>query len=193
MNLNHLVDLSSRFVAALFANELSEKLSFHSAHHTQNVVIATKEIGIHAGLTREELDLVTIAAWFHDTGYTKGYDGHEQLSVHIARDFLTENGLEAQQIECITSCILATRFPQFPKNTLEMVLCDADFYHFSRNNYTEFEASLRKEWEICLNLYYTDRQWNALNYDMLKTHRYFTDYGQTVLQERKQKNIVKLK
>lgn len=193
MEINHIVNLTSRYVTNLFATELSTQLSFHSAQHTQNVVIASQEIGIKAGLTNEELDLVAIAAWFHDTGYTKGYAGHEQLSVAIASDFLTENGLGAQQIECITSCILATRFPQVPKNKLEMVLCDADFYHFSRNDYAEFEALLRKEWEICLNLCYTDAQWNALNYEMLNTHTYFTTYGQTVLQESKQKNIARLK
>jgi hypothetical protein len=74
-----------------------------------------------------------------------------------------------------------------------MVLCDADFYHFSRPDYSKFEKSLRKEWETCLNLFYTDEQWNALNLEMLTTHEYFTAYGRTVLQQRKQENINKLK
>lgn len=193
MDLKFLVELSSKFVTTLFVDELNLQLSFHSAYHTGNVVIAAQEIGIKVGLSPEELDLVTIAAWFHDTGYTKGYVGHEQLSVNIARDFLADNGLDAQRIEKITSCILATRFPQSPNNTLEMVLCDADFYHFSRTNYPRFEASLRKEWTTCLNLHYTDEQWNALNLQMLINHGYFTTYGKTVLQERKQKNIDNLK
>ncbi|WP_158542185.1 HD domain-containing protein [Pedobacter chinensis] len=193
MDLNHIVELSSRFVTDLFAEELSVQLSFHSAYHTGNVVIAAEEIGLNAGLSTEELDLVAIAAWFHDTGYTRGYSGHEQLSVIIARDFLADNGLDAQRIEKITSCILATVFPQRPKNKLEMVLCDADFYHFSRDDYPGFEVSLRKEWETCLNLHYTDEQWNALNLEMLTNHQYFTVYGKTVLQERKQRNIDQLK
>lgn len=193
MDLKSLVELSSKFVTALFADELSLQLSFHSANHTGNVVIAAKEIGIKIGLSKEELDLVAIAAWFHDTGYTKGYAGHEQLSVSIARDFLADNGLDAKHIEKITSCILATTFPQNPKNALEMVLCDADFYHFSRTNYPKFESSLRREWETCLNIHYTDEQWNALNLEMLTNHEYFTVYGKTVLQTRKQKNIETLK
>lgn len=64
MDLKSLVELSSKFVAALFADELSLQLSFHSAYHTGNVVIAAKEIGIKVGLSPEELDLVAIAAWF---------------------------------------------------------------------------------------------------------------------------------
>ena len=193
MDLKYLVELSSKFVTALFADELSLQLSFHSAYHTGNVVIAAKEIGVNIGLSPEELDLVTIAAWFHDTGYTKRYAGHEQLSVNIAMDFLADSGLDAQYIEKITSCILATTFPQSPKNVMEMVLCDADFYHFSRANYPKFEASLRREWEICLNVHYTDEQWNALNLDMLTNHEYFTGYGKTVLQSRKRFNIDRLK
>ena len=193
MDLKSLVELSSKFVTALFADELSVQLSFHSAYHTGNVVIAAQEIGIKVGLSPEELNLVTIAAWFHDTGYTKGYAGHEQLSVNIARDFLADNGLNAQHIEKITSCILATTFPQRPTNALEMVLCDADFYHFSRANYPKFEASLRREWQTCLNMHYTDEQWNAINLEMLTKHKYFTVYSKTVLQTRKQKNIDNLK
>ncbi|TKB98455.1 HD domain-containing protein [Pedobacter cryotolerans] len=193
MELKFLVELSSKFVTTLFADELSLQLSFHSAHHTGNVVIAAQEIGVKVGLSPEELDLVTIAAWFHDTGYTKGYAGHEQLSVNIARDFLADNGLDALYIEQVTSCILATTYPQSPKNILEMVLCDADFYHFSRANYPTFEASLRREWETCLNIHYTTEQWNALNLAMLTNHEYFTVYGKTVLQARKQKNIDNLK
>jgi predicted metal-dependent HD superfamily phosphohydrolase len=189
MNLNHLVELSSKFVTVLFANELSSQLGFHTAHHTGNVVIAAQEIGIQEGLPLEELNLVAIAAWFHDTGYTKEYAGHEQLSITIARNFLADQELDVQRIERITSCILATIFPQRPKNTLEMVLCDADFYHFSRPDYPKIEQSLRKEWETCLNLYYTDEQWNALNLEMLTRHEYFTNYGKTVLQLGKFKNI----
>ncbi|RZM26599.1 MAG: HD domain-containing protein [Pedobacter sp.] len=188
MDLKFLVELSSKFVTTLF-DELSLQLSFHSAHHTGNVVIAAQEIGAKVGLSSEELDLVTTAAWFHDTGYTKGYAGHEQLSVNIAKDFLADIGLDALYIEQITSCILATTFPQSPKNILEMVLCDADFHHFSRANYPTFEASLRREWETCLNIHYTTEQWNALNLGMLSNHEYFTSYGKTILQQRKQKNI----
>lgn len=193
MDLKSLVELSSKFVNSLFADELSLQLSFHSTYHTQNVVIAAQEIGVNVGLSPEELDLVAIAAWFHDTGYTKGYIGHEQTSVNIARDFLTDSGLDALRIDRITSGILATIFPQHPNNKLEMVLCDADLYHFSKTNYPKLEVSLRREWEICLNLYYTDEQWNSLNLDMLTTHEYFTVYGKTILQQSKQKNIDQLK
>lgn len=193
MDLKPFVELSSKFVTALFAEELSVQLSFHSAHHTGNVVRAVEEIGLNVALSPDDLDLVTIAAWFHDTGYTRGYAGHEQLSVIIARDFLVGMRLDGQRIDRIASCILATTFPQSPKNALEMVLCDADFYHFSRADYPKFEASLRREWETCLNMHYTDDKWNALNLQMLTNHEYFTGYGKTVLQEKKQKNIETLK
>jgi len=193
MNLSRIVGLSSSFVINLFAGRLSPQLGFHNANHTENVVTAVQEIGLKVGISPDELDLITIAAWFHDTGYTKCYAGHEQLSAAIARDFLLENELDTVQIERITSCILATTFPQKPKNSFEMVLCDADFYHFSRPDYAKFEKSLRREWATCLNLYYTDEQWNMLNLEMLSSHVYFTSYGKIVLQERKQKNIDQLR
>jgi HD superfamily phosphodiesterase len=34
--------------------------------------------------------MVIIAAWFHDTGYIKGSENHENESVCIVSDFLKE-------------------------------------------------------------------------------------------------------
>ena len=112
------------------------------------------------------------------------YAGHEMESVKIARDFLIGNGLDAERIEKICLCVLATIFPQNPKSRMEMVLCDADFFHFSRTDYAGFESSLRIEWETILNRYYTNEQWNSINLAMLINHHYFTDFGRTVLQEK---------
>jgi len=53
------------------------------------VVLAAQEIGIKVGLSTEELNLLAITAWFHDTGYTRGYVGHEhKLSQMILLRFL---------------------------------------------------------------------------------------------------------
>lgn len=190
MDLDHLIDLSGDYVTELFKKKLNTSLSFHTIDHTRNVVSASHEIGIHAGLSQEEIQLLTISAWFHDTGYTMAYAGHEMESVKIARDFLIGNGLDTERIEKICSCVLATSFPQNPKSRIEMVLCDADFFHFSRTDYAEFESSLRIEWETILNRHYTNEQWNSINLAMLINHHYFTDFGRTVLQERKQHNIL---
>ena len=180
------------FTIDFLERKLPADLYFHCFSHTLEVVEAALEIGTQSGLTPEEIDTVCIAAWFHDVGYCHTYRNHEAESAVIARYFLHKTGLAADKINCIISCITATTYPQQPVSLLEQVICDADFYHFSRNDYRAHEQALRKEWELHLNLFYTDREWNTINLKMLSCHHYFTDYGQKVLQLRKEENIKKL-
>jgi len=180
------------FATSLLEHRLSEILYFHNLAHTYEVVAATIDIGKNCGLSEEELETVTIAAWFHDVGYCDIYKGHEQHSASIAAKFLGKSGTDQFRIEQIISCILATRMPQHPITLLEMIICDADFYHFSRTDYPQHEQALKKEWDLNLHLQYTEAQWNSLNAKMLKEHHYWTHYGKTVLQLKKEENIARL-
>jgi uncharacterized protein len=189
---NQIIDKVRAFVIATLVQRLPGDLYFHNLSHTLEVAAAAVEIGLHSDLSPEELGIVTLAAWFHDVGYCSAYMEHEIESAHVSRAFLRGSGLPETSIEKVISCILATKFPQKPQNRLEEIICDADFYHFSRADYPAHEQALRKEWEIHLHLIYTDEEWNRINYEMLKNHSYFTPYGKTVLQDRKKENIKNL-
>ena len=193
MHFDQLIVLVSGFVDQLFKNKLSPCLYFHNLTHTLYVVKAVQEIGYHAQLTQKQQETVTLAAWFHDTGYTAAYKNHELVSIEIAAEFLTSVGVTGEQLADIRACILATQYPQQPKNLMEMVICDADFYHFAIDDYTQFAAALKKEWEAELGHCYTTQQWNNINLEMLRNHQYFTAYGQEILQKSKEHNIGKLK
>ncbi|QIL41411.1 HD domain-containing protein [Pedobacter sp. HDW13] len=180
------------FVKGLLEQELHNNMYFHNFEHTLLVVEAVKIIGKQSNLSENELLLLTLSAFLHDVGYTKQYIGHELASAEIARSFLLENGFEHHQIEVVINCIMATKYPQLPNTDLEKIICDADFYHFSFQNYIAFAARLKKEWEQNLNLVYSDREWDAINIKMLAGHEYFTDYGKKTLQKKKNLNIEKL-
>jgi len=180
------------FVKGLLEQELHKNMYFHNFEHTLLVVEAVKIIGKQNNVSESELLLLTMAAFLHDVGYTKQYIGHELASVEIARDFLLENGFGYQQVEVVSNCILATKYPQLPNTDLEKIICDADFYHFSLQNYIHLAARLKSEWEQNLNLIYSDREWDAINIKMLSEHEYFTTYGKNTLQKKKNLNIEKL-
>ncbi|KQM77014.1 hypothetical protein ASE74_17255 [Pedobacter sp. Leaf216] len=180
------------FVEDRLKNRLSQKMYFHNLDHTLLVVKGVEEISRHVGLTAADRLVVVLAAYLHDLGYTEKYIGHEEASAAIAARFLTENNFDQDRIELVGECIMATRFPQYPKNELEMVICDADFYHFSLPNYQDYADRLKAEWEENLGLVYPNTTWDALNLEMLSRHEYFTPYGKKTLQERKMLNINKL-
>lgn len=183
----------SHSVRKIFQSDLPDTLYFHNIRHTEEVVSASIEIGKATGLSDEELEIVVIASWFHDVGYCYKYAGHEELSMEIAEKTLLLLNYEKFNIKEVISCIAATKYPQNPKTTSDMVLCDADLYHLSLETYPHYAENLRKEWHSFLGRSYSDQEWRHVNCILLESHTYFTPFGQQVLQPKKEKNIIAIK
>lgn len=191
--LDDLVTKVGDYVTSYLRNNLSEKLSFHNLSHTYEVIDAVKEIGKYCKLSQTQLAIVTVAAWFHDCGYANAYKGHEDESMKLANDFLKKQFCNSEFIDSVLSCIEATRYPQKPRTLEEMVICDADLYHFTRPDYPAYEGALRSELYSYLQLGHSQDEWNEKNCQMLITHKYFTNYGQQVLQKFKEVNLERMK
>ena len=183
----------SRTYALSALSQLPKDYVYHNLKHTEQVAQAAEEIGRNSKLSPDELETAIIAAWMHDTGYCVGCDDHEINSAKAAQKLLEQWGAPQEKIEQVTQAISATRMPQQPKNITQEVLCDADLYHLSTDDLTEIANGLRQEMQITKKKEFTDEQWLRFNIDFLENHRYFTAYGKTILEERKRKNIKKLK
>lgn len=181
--------LAGSYITRLMAKQLPPNLLFHNFHHTANVVRGVQIIGKRSNLTAEQLEILVIAAWFHDSGHIHTYKGHELESQKLATAFLEKKGYPNEKLVQVLDCIAATTMPQRPKNMLEKVICDADLYHLSLEEYPHLQHQLREEWERVLDKKYTEEAWQAENLTFLQNHQYFTDYGQQALQKRKLKNI----
>ncbi len=168
-------------------------LAFHNCQHTQDVYNNVKAIGSYEKLNQDDLEIVLLAALFHDTGNTQVFQGHELLSAHTARCFLNRNNYPKDRIEKVTNCILATKMPQLPKTQLEKVLCDADLAHLGSTAFQEKNKCLRLEWHNQLNLSFTTKEWLELNCSFLENHTYFTSFGKKFLEPQKQKNMIQIK
>ncbi len=186
------VRLSENYVKMLFKETLSNDIFFHDIVHTSLVVKAACEIGASCGLKKQQIAILQIAAWFHDTGYCYVYHGHEEKSIEIAATFLRQINADEKFINSVTECIAATKMPQKPDNLMQQILCDADMYHLSIDQYLSYAENLKNEWQSKLGMYYSDSEWKELNVAMLGNHKYFTPYGQTILQKNKIKNIERL-
>ena len=75
-------------IKQFFKENIPKKYVYHDITHTQDVVRVSRQIGLTYGLPMEDLELLQIAAWFHDTGYTDGPEGHEERSIINAHAFL---------------------------------------------------------------------------------------------------------
>jgi predicted metal-dependent HD superfamily phosphohydrolase len=168
-------------------------VKFHTFRHAKAVVKACQEIGAACGLREEDLEVVTLAAWFHDTGYLEGIDGHEERSVAIATGFLRENDYPEEKITRIAGCIRATKLPQSPKNLLEQVLCDADIAHLAGKDFFKVTELIRSEIEHRMRLKLTEAEWLAMNTNFVAAHPYHTECARSKFAEQHAANLEALK
>ncbi len=191
--LQSILESTQSYASSILAKDIDQKYVYHNLEHTELVVNAAILIAQHSNLSQQEVELVTIAAWMHDIGYKQGYENHEATSIKIAEEFLTKQGLPAYKVDKVRKCIEATRMPQNPTNLMEEVLCDADMAHLAGDKYFIRCERLREEWAKTNQKAMSDEEWAVMNLQFMKEQTYFTHYGKTILEKRKQKNIKELK
>lgn len=183
---------------ALYAGETLEKeipsdFVYHDLYHTKRVVKAAKMIGEESGLSEEEIEIVAIAAWFHDLGYRFGCMKHEKASAELARDFLLKENYPEEKINKVEGCIMATQMPQAPNNLLEEVLCDADLHHLACTDYSMMSEKMHVEIEKIKGHKIKEEDWNIMNFNFFKDHQYFTTFGKQYLEPIKKQNLKSIK
>jgi len=191
--MSNLITKTEEFVTELLSNELNPDYLYHNLRHTQRVVKSTKELLDNYLLNDSEKEALTLAAWLHDTGHTRGHENHEAASCAIADDFLTEQGCDRKTVEKIKNLIMATQRGYEPKNLLEEIIRDADCSHFGSDSYIETSELLREELSKLGIAEYSQKEWRDMNLEMLGTeHRFYTQYAQDNWQKGKDDNLKSL-
>ena len=179
------------FVVDLLSTKLDEKYLYHNLRHTQRVVKSTRELIEAHTMNDREKEFLLLASWLHDTGYTKGHEEHESSSCNIAAEFLEKEGYDAEGIENVQACIMATRRFYEPKSLSEQIIRDADASHFAQKSYLETCELLREELSLLGIANYSVKEWMEENIKMFRTeHHYYTDYAKANWLERKDKNLM---
>lgn len=182
----------SRLLAEqIFAEEVFQRKPYHNIRHTRDVVDAVKEIGIHEGLTDEELEACIAAAWLHDIGHKVAPEDHEQRAIAMAGELFNHIRTPVGTITMVTNAILATRMPQKPRSLVEQVLCDADLAYLASPRFRDIGNLLRAEMALG-GRRFTEEEWRDFNLDFIRNHQYHTTYGQQVMEANKQKNAKRL-
>ncbi|WP_372756053.1 Pycsar system effector family protein [Mariniflexile sp.] len=191
--MNDLLSTVEKYVSKLLRNELPDTFIYHNLNHTQRVVKYTNQLIEGEKVSGIDAENLRLAAWFHDTGYTKGTENHEEQSVLIASDFLKKHGLEPERIKTISNIILATKLKHEPQNLLEQIIQDADCAHFGSKNFIDTSELLRFEWEQTCNKTFKDSEWTQENISFLtKQHQFHTKYAIENWLQGKEKNLTAL-
>lgn len=191
--MSDLLSKTEDFVTDLLANDLNKNYLYHNLRHTQRVVKSTKELLESHNLNDKENEAITLAAWLHDTGYTKGVENHEASSCIIARQFLEGEKYGEDDIEKVCSLIMATQRTYNPKNLSEEIIRDADSSHLGQSSYADTSEMLREELSLLGIAEMSPKEWRKANVKMFQTeHRFYTEYAKENWQEGKDKNLKKL-
>lgn len=190
---NQIIQKSEAFVQQLFNEKLTVDHVFHDIEHTNSVRHYALLIGKEQSLDDSTLEILDLAALFHDTGYTEAYAGHEAISIRIAEDFLKSINYNTDKIEQIKDCIEAT-IPSFiPTNNLQSIIKDADLSNLGMETFGALSRKLRHEWKTLCNEDYTDIEWLENNLRFLKAHKFYTQEAKEMWNQKKKQNIKQTK
>jgi predicted metal-dependent HD superfamily phosphohydrolase len=190
---NNLLEKAEEYVLSILYEKSSQEHVYHDVSHTQEVILSCKTIGQAEKLSDSDLEIVQLAACFHDLGYVDISDGHEEKSAEYAKGFLLRENYPADKIDKVCNCILATKVPQKPKNILEEVICDADLAHLGKKNFTNRNDLFRLEFEFHFGRSLSEQEWLEKSIEFISSHRFFTKYAQQVLEPLKLKHLEEMK
>lgn len=180
------------YAVNFITRKISKDYAYHDVQHTISVVEAVQKIGNAMERSDEELEILTIAAWFHDMGYDQGPTDHEQRGAAYAETFLKQHNYPTEKIKQIQDCILATKMGYTPQTDLEKIICDADFAHLGSRNYWDRCGRVREEMARTKNKVMSEIEWIDFELDFMRLHQFNTLAAQELFNTRKGKHILKL-
>lgn len=192
MNTNDLITSAKEFVTREFQRNSPDNNLYHNFEHTLDVVQTAIEIASAIGIRSNDYEELVISAWFHDIGHFESCIGHEEISAQKVKLFLEDFNLPAERINSVVKCIIATKIPQSPTNTIGEILCDADLHHLGTKEFYHKSASLRNEIILKDKCTFSEIEWIRKNIDFLNAHHYFTDYAKRAYGFQKAENLKSL-
>lgn len=182
------------YAIARLENELPTALYYHNLAHTRDdVMVAAVRLAQSAQIELYEIQLLEVAAAFHDIGFVIQSTAHELIGTQIAGQILPGFDFTLPEIERIQGMIMATRLPQSPNNLLEQLLSDADLDVLGREeDFFDRNNALRHEM-VEQGLETTDQDWYLNQLIFLQNHRYFTDVAKQLRNTGKERNIARIK
>ena len=190
--MNNLVKSASEFVSKLLKENLPAECTYHNLIHAQEVFEAVTELGKNSGLPDEELEIIQVAAWFHDTGFLKDYLNHEYNSAEIAKEYLGNIHYPYKKIDRITEIIIMTSMGTEPACLSGKIIKDSDILYIGKEDFYSKCLSLKSELESIDHKKIIESEWLHSSLDFIKRTLFFTDYAKSKYEEGRQKNISRL-
>lgn len=182
-----LLQLVDNYARLCFATSTKTGLKYHNLAHTEEVVSHAREMATFYGVGEKDNFCVLCAAWFHDLGYLyTSHDKHEERSAELMRAF-AQVLCPTEIMDTIEKIILATKYPNVPRNLLQEIMRDADTYHFGTPEFFAHDRLVKEEIEIQNGK--PVENWDKSSLSLLVSHQFYTSYCKQRLDAGKRANI----
>lgn len=130
-------------IRARLRAELKANLIYHSANHTDDVMHETILFAVVDGLTEKEMELLAVAAAYHDAGFIVCDTQNEPIGAQMAELNMRHFGSYSEkEIELVKRMILDTQLVlketgnlQIASNELSKYLLDGDLSNLGRKDF----------------------------------------------------------
>lgn len=170
-----------------------ENYYYHQYEHSIDVMQRCLYLGEKEGVSQEELELLAVAALFHDTGFVIQYENNEYIGAKIAHNYLKTILYPEDKIKIIERLILATDPKREPNGILEEIIKDADLDNLGRDDFFETAQKVKKELETIKNIKIKDPDWHHAALDVIGKNKFYTKTQTLERGEKRKQNEEKLK
>ncbi len=177
------------------AEKLPKSLSYHSFDHTAEVLSYSRLFALADECSTRDLQLLEVAATFHDLGFLVERSRHEEVGADVASALLTHvGGFSSEETEMVHDMILDTKVRtaegwNFKRisTRLSPYLLDADVSNFGRQAFLNKVELVRIELQAL-----PTRAFYQGVVEMLDAHHWHSTYAKENLQSTKDINRARL-
>ncbi|MET9673521.1 hypothetical protein ABZY68_10575 [Streptomyces sp. NPDC006482] len=164
---------------------------YHTVDHLRAVLDRIDELADQGG-EGGELELVRLAAWFHDAVYRPDRSENEERSATLAEKALTEAGLTEHEVREVARLVRLTISHDPPEGDLNgETLCDADLAILATDpdTYRGYTAAVREEYAFVPDPAFREGRATILRHLLTLPRLFHTPYGAAVWEERARENM----
>lgn len=171
-------------------SDLPEELTYHNSEHTKEVLAEAVRYAVIDNLDDREIELLAIAAAYHDAGFLEQRIDNELFGAQMAVSAMKEFGnyTEKEQ-DLVRQAILDTQLIETPDGPQQVAstkispyLLDADLSNLGRDDFFEKNEKLRAE------ISFTEDIVLQKSLELLKSHRWQTAAAQKLRNQKKVRN-----
>ncbi|WP_432060700.1 HD domain-containing protein [Streptomyces sp. S1] len=175
----------------LLARWAEPQRRYHTVDHLRAVLDRVDELTDQGG-EGGELELVRLAAWFHDAVYRPDRSENEERSALLAEKALTEAGLTPHEVAEVARLVRLTVTHDPADGDLNgETLCDADLAILASapDTYARYAAAVREEYAFVPEDTFREGRAAVLRHLLDLPRLFRTPYGAAVWEEKARENV----